>query len=164
MLKDLNPQDKASVEKFVNQTFEKMSKEKKSLQEVLGVSDKALEEIYLLGFTLYNQGLYEKARTHFQVLVTSSPKNPRFLYALASTFYQLKQYEQATALFIATLYEDAHHAEAAFHASDCFIKRGELKAACDCLDLTIAIAEEVPHYAHFKERCGLIKDSLKLKK
>lgn len=164
LLNKLNTKDRAAVENFVSKTMEKMEKEKKTLQEILGVSDETLENLYSSAYAFYNQGHYEKSRHYFQILVTSSPKNPKYLFGLAASYYQLKNYEDASSLFIATLYQDTFNAEAAFYAGECFVKRGEIEAALYSFNLAIAISDETGKFLKLKEKCLLIKKSLQSKK
>lgn len=160
VLNKLDIKDRAAVEAFVSKTLDKMEREKKSLQEILGVSDELLESLYSSAYAFYNQGHYEKARHHFHILVTTSPKNSKYLFGLASCYFQLKNYEDAASLFIACLYQDTFNAEAAFFAGECFIKRGETEAALDSFNLVVAIAEETGKFQKLKEKCLLIKKSL----
>jgi type III secretion system low calcium response chaperone LcrH/SycD len=163
-LATLDPKDREAVETFISKAIEKMEKEKKSLQEVLGIKEETLDRLYLTAYTWYYQGHYAKAHHYFKILVTTCPKNASYLYGMASSLFQLEDYVSATSFFIATMYQDASYVEAAYFASECLIKREEIPAALEMLNLAIDMAEESEKYAPLKERCKLIKKTLILKK
>lgn len=161
---NVNLKDKKEIEAFTMRLLDKMEKENKTLQEVLKISDSSLEEFYAIAHSHYTQGKYKEALHFFRILANFAPKNSKFLLGLASCFYQLESYENAAIFFSLTLCNDHENALAAYYASDCFYKRGEIPAAIECLNLAIEIVEDKKEQHAFKEKCLLIRKSLELKK
>lgn len=154
--------DKA--EKFAQHVRERMKKENKTFQEVVGIKDEALEELYCAAFAYYNQGKYSEARTLFVLLISISPTNPRFLFGIASVFYQLGLYEEAGLYFALTIHHENSNVMAAYYLSDCFIKQQCFNEALQILNVTLALTEGHPEYEVVKQRSLLLIEGVKARK
>lgn len=152
--------DKEQVETFAKKVLSEMEKhEGMTVQEALGVSDDALEEVYGLAYMYYNQAKYQEANALFQLLASSAPSNFKYVLGLASTYHQMKAYEDAAVGFYVALNIDPENPFPAYYITDCFLKQNLLEEAKEFAEITIEICEDREEYAALKNRCRLILKS-----
>lgn len=148
------------IEKKALLILEKMKTEKKSLKEVLGFNEDFLENLYSLAYGYYNQGRYKESTSLFHLLAGASPTTFKYLFGLASSYYQVKDYENAAHGFFFSIFQAPENPYPSYYLADCFIQMGEIEGAVDFLDAAVEIAEGKPQYASFAARCLLMKKSL----
>lgn len=161
---ELIKDDPEKMQAFAEQLREKMAKENKTLQQVIGVKDKTVEELYNVAYNYYNLGKYKEALSLFVFLASLASKNPRYLFGLASTAYQLGYYNDAGIFFFLTLNEDPSHVMATYFLCDVFVKLEQFEEALDGFEHLIHLVKDKPEYQALSERCKLIREGLLSKK
>lgn len=160
---DIN--NKEMIHKIASYIVDEMkSKPGMSVQQAIGISDEALEEIYALAYNFYNQGKYQEAGVLFEFLSGVSPKTYKFLLGLGSCHYQMEAYEDAFAGFLLALMVECTDPLPGYYAVECCIKRECFEEAQELIGITQEICGDRPEYAALKARCDLIRESLKNKK
>lgn len=135
----------------------------KTLQEAAGITVSMQEEIYIIAHDYYEQGKYAESLALFQMLARINPNSFRFVYGLASSYHQIRDYINASLGFYTALSLEPLNPMPAFYLADCFLNLDAPEDALNFLDMTIAICEEDKKgtFEKLKERCKLIRSSLK---
>lgn len=141
----------------------KLMKEGMTIQEATGLSDEMLDEVYTLAYGYYNQGKYNESVSLFEFLANTAPKNYKYVFGLASCYHQLKAYDDSAVGFYYAAQLESDNPIPAYYLLDSFLKQNELEAAEEAADITMIICGDKPEYRDLKERCRLIKESLKVK-
>lgn len=158
----INLLDKEQMEGVAYTVLQKMQEnEGMTLKEATGVSDEALEEIYSLAYTFYNQGKYKEAMALFQYLSLTASSTYKYLFGLAACYHQVQAYEQAAVGFYVALNIEPEDPIPAYYIMDCFLKQDLYEEAEEFADITITICEDKEPYRELKQRAELIKNSLK---
>jgi type III secretion system low calcium response chaperone LcrH/SycD len=161
----VNLLDKEVLESLAKEVLLKMEENPgMTIQDAIGISDQALEEVYSLAHTFYNQGKYEKALPLFHFLTGTSPKTYKYVFGLAASYHQIEKYEEAVSGFYIAMHLDLGNPIPAYYITDCFLKQNLQQQALAFAELTIELCEENPEHMILKNRVKLIKDSLKANK
>ncbi|AEB41244.1 SycD/LcrH family type III secretion system chaperone [Chlamydia pecorum] len=131
-----------------------------TLQQILGISDVLLEEIYTISYSLYSQGKYLEAVGLFQVLVASKPQCYKYMLGLSSCFHQLKLYNEAAFGFFLAFDAQPENPIPPYYIADSLLKLDQLDEAQNFLDITTDICKDKPEYKILKERCNIMKQSI----
>jgi tetratricopeptide (TPR) repeat protein len=161
---ELLKNDPEKVKAFAEKIRERMKKENKSFQEIVGIEDDQLESLYNAAYNYYNLGKYEEAFTLFTFLSSLANNNPRFLFGLASTSYQLGYYLDASLSYILTLNHEPTNVMASYFLSDCFIKMSCFDEAIEALNYTLTLTENRPEYEAISTRSTLLKEGILTKR
>ncbi|MCH9608546.1 MAG: hypothetical protein S4CHLAM45_11240 [Chlamydiales bacterium] len=151
-----------SLDSTANELLAEMN-QGKSLQEAAHITPEFQEEIYVIAHDYYNQGKYNEGIALFQMLTYINPESFRFMYGLASSYHQSKDYLHAILGFHTALSLEPLNPLPAYYMSDCFTHLNANEDAIRYLDLSIAICDEEKKNKEFlkiKERCKLLKASL----
>ncbi|WP_375793824.1 SycD/LcrH family type III secretion system chaperone [Chlamydia sp. 12-01] len=132
-----------------------------TLQQILGLSDVLLEEIYTIAYSFYSQGKYNEAIGLFQILTASKPQCYKYILGLSSCYHQLKMYNEAAFGFFLAFDAEPHNPIPPYYIADSLMKIDQTEESRDFLDITIDICANKPEYRILKERCNIMKDSLK---
>ncbi len=135
-----------------------------NLKDATGISDEALEEVYSLAFTFYNQGKYRESISLFEFLSGASPGTYKYILGLASSYHQIEAYEDACLGFYIALNLEPTNPIPAWFATDCFLKQNLPEEAQEFAETTVLICDNRPEYAELKHRCELIVQALKSNK
>lgn len=154
--------DQEGTQKVAAEVY-KLMKEGMTLQEATGLSDEILEEIYTLAYGYYNQGKYNESIALFEFLSNTAPKNYKYVLGLASSYHQLEAYEIAALSFYIAAELEPHNPIPAYFLLDCLLKQKEFEAAEEAVDITMLICGDKAEYRDLKERCRLVRESLKVK-
>lgn len=157
----INLNDPEFAEQIAKEAIHQMQTGGGTLQDVLGVSDELLEEIYALAYNFYDQGKYKESVSLFEFLTGAAPNKYKYVLGLASSYHQLQNYSNAVLGFFIALHLDPENPLPAYYVADCFLKQKMLKEAIEFLDVTIELCEDNVAYNELKERCILIKNSTK---
>lgn len=155
--------DKEGTQKIALEVY-KLMQQGMTLQEATGLSDEALEEVYSLAYGYYNQGKYEESASLFKFLAGACPKVYKYVLGLASSYHQLESYEEAGVGFYIAFHLDPENPIPAYFITDCFLKQNLFEEADEFAQVTILVCENRPEFRDLKERCELIRKSLKAKK
>lgn len=140
--------------------LKKMQKEGKTLAQALDMSENLLEEIYQLGYTYYNQGKYKEAVSLFYLLVGTSPSSFKYVFALAATFHQMEDFQDASIGFALAFRLDRTNPLPVYYAADCLLKQNATQEAKELFELTVELCGTKEEYSILKERALLIKNTL----
>lgn len=132
-----------------------------SLQQILGLSDLLLEEIYTVAYSFYSQGKYNEAVGLFQILAASKPQCYKYMLGVSSCYHQLKLYNEAAFGFFLAFDVEPENPIPPYYIADSLMKLNQLEESEDFLDITIGICGNKPEYSILKARCDIMKDSLK---
>ncbi|MEF9496870.1 SycD/LcrH family type III secretion system chaperone [Chlamydia sp. 04-14] len=132
-----------------------------TLQQILGLSDVLLEEIYTIAYSFYSQGKYNEAIGLFQILTASKPQCYKYILGLSSCYHQLKMYNEAAFGFFLAFDAEPQNPIPPYYIADSLMKIDQAEESRDFLDITIDICANKPEYRILKERCNIMKDSLK---
>jgi type III secretion system low calcium response chaperone LcrH/SycD len=153
--------DEAMLQKMMLEIADKLeSNPEQTLQEIAGLKDDNLEEIYSLAYTYYNQGIYKDAYQLFGFLAGVAPLTYKFVFGLAATEHQLGEYKEAMDSFLHTTELEPRNPLSFYYLADCFLKLGHPEEAKRMALLTAEICEDKPEYAQVKSRCELLASSL----
>lgn len=156
--KHIDLEDRALVEKIGEKLLGAMAKGM-TLQEATGISNDALEEIYSLAHTFYTQGKYGESLALFQFLAGAAPTSYNYLFGLASSFHQLKNYADAAVGFMFAFSLEGNPL-ASYFAVDSLLKAERKEDARECIEITLEACADIPEYQELKSKCALIKASL----
>ncbi|AFS24624.1 SycD/LcrH family type III secretion system chaperone [Chlamydia psittaci] len=132
-----------------------------TLQQILGLSDVLLEEIYTIAYSFYSQGKYNEAIGLFQILTASKPQCYKYILGLSSCYHQLKMYNEAAFGFFLAFDAEPNNPIPPYYIADSLMKIDQTEESRDFLDITIDICANKPEYRILKERCNIMKNSLK---
>ncbi|MEG0036821.1 MAG: SycD/LcrH family type III secretion system chaperone [Victivallaceae bacterium] len=134
--------------------------EGKNLQDILGLSNTVLEEIYTMAYSFYSQGKYYEAIGLFQVLAASKPGSYKYMLGLSSCLHQLKMYDEAAFGFFLAFDNDPTNPIPAYYIADTFLKSDRPEEAQDFIDITLKVCGNKPEYKMLKERCQVMLEAI----
>lgn len=132
-----------------------------SLQQILGLSDLLLEEIYTVAYSFYSQGKYNEAVGLFQILAASKPENYKYMLGVSSCYHQLKLYNEAAFGFFLAFDAEPENPIPPYYIADSLMHLNQFEESEDFLDITIEICGNKPEFSILKTRCDIMKKSLK---
>lgn len=124
-------------------------------KDMIGMTDEMVEGIYGQAYRLYNNGKYQDAIQLFRLLVMADSTDPKFIMGLAACFHMMKEYKNAGQIYSLCGMVDPGNPIPHYHASDCFIKLGDLPSAIVELKLTIDYSEGKPEYQTIHDRAKM---------
>ncbi|ANH78611.1 SycD/LcrH family type III secretion system chaperone [Candidatus Chlamydia sanziniae] len=130
------------------------------LQQILGLSDYLLEEIYTIAYSFYSQGKYNEAVGLFQILTASKPQVYKYILGLSSCYHQLKLYNEAAFGFFLAFDAQPENPIPPYYIADSLLKLDQLDESQNFLDITIDICSDKPEFKILKERCNIMKQSI----
>ncbi|WP_213318900.1 SycD/LcrH family type III secretion system chaperone [Chlamydiifrater volucris] len=134
--------------------------EGRTLQDILGLSDFLLEEIYTIAYSFYSQGKYMEAVGLFQLLTASKPACYKYTLGLSSCYHQLKMYNEAAFGFFLAFDSQPDNPIPPYYIADSLMKADMPEESNNFLEITMDICGDKPEFKILKERCYIMKDSL----
>ncbi|MBN2479574.1 MAG: hypothetical protein JXA94_05040 [Parachlamydiales bacterium] len=92
------------------------------------------DEKYERAKFFYESGYYLQAKDIFIQLALKRPLDKDYWYCLASSFFQLKNYEQSKKAFEMTIFLDSENALAHLFLAECLISLNEKEKAFEILE------------------------------
>lgn len=132
----------------------------RNLQDILGLSNYLLEEIYTMAYSFYSQGKYKEAISLFQLLVTSKPNNYKYNLGLSSCYHELNMFQEAAFGFFLTFNLEPNNPIPPYYIADSFMKANMPEESSEFIDVTLALCDKKPEYNMLKERCNFMKKSV----
>ncbi|MBS0654706.1 MAG: SycD/LcrH family type III secretion system chaperone [Verrucomicrobia bacterium] len=126
----------------------------------LQINDDTMEAIYTQGYNLYNMGKYKEASYVFRLLMMLDFSTPKYILGLAACSHRLKDYSNASNLYLLCAALDPTNPLPHFHAADCYLQLSSPSIACISLGMAITAAGDQPQYALIRERASLMKAAL----
>ncbi|WP_100934309.1 SycD/LcrH family type III secretion system chaperone [Candidatus Chlamydia corallus] len=130
------------------------------LQQILGLSDYLLEEIYTVAYTFYSQGKYNEAVGLFQLLAAAQPQNYKYMLGLSSCYHQLHLYNEAAFGFFLAFDAQPQNPIPPYYIADSLLKLQQPEESSNFLDITMDICGNNPEFKILKERCQIMKQSI----
>ncbi len=130
--------------------------EGKSPSEAMNISSETIEKLYQQGYHLFKSGKFKEALEIFVVLnQLSLGTDSRFLYSIAATHHQMKQYDKAAAHYL--VYQILYPTDPypCYYLYDCFKNMGEPLMAKKSLMAVEAISKDTPSFADLKTKAQL---------
>ncbi len=158
---EIDVTNRAQVEEAASAIIAQMKAENKTFHEVLGLSEAFLERLYAIAYTYYNQGKTREALHYFRLLTSMNAKCSKYHFGLGASFHQVNEFEAAASAFVIALSLDPTHPLPAYYAADSYLKINQLEPAKECLEIALEIAGDEEEHKHLKERCLLIKKTIK---
>lgn len=154
--------NKEEVEKLAQDILQRMEETQgMTIQDAFGIPDRALEEIYTLAYSFYDQGKYPESFSLFDFLVKASPKTSKYCFGLAATLHQLGFYREAAVSFLMAYHLEPENPLPAYYATDCFLKLNLKQEAQEIIEIALVTCEQKPEYAELKQRFNLILKQLR---
>ena len=136
------------------EAIEKMFAEGVPLKETLNITPDVLEFLYSQGNRFYLLRKYQEAARFFQMLFLLNPIDARYAFGVAASYQMLKDYDQAISWYIVLMIIDQESPLPPYHASDCFLKKGDKDSALLFLKKTLERIGDKKEYAPLKERAS----------
>ncbi len=134
-----------------------------TLQIEMGISDKELEAIYLIGYTQYMSGKYEEARKTFGILMLFNPYEYKYCFGLASSFKMIKEPAAAAILYMHAASLDPENPEPVVQLAECLIQMDDLVGAKENLERAIAMAKGKEEFAVIRGRAEVLLENVNSK-
>jgi type III secretion system low calcium response chaperone LcrH/SycD len=129
-------------------------------KEALRIGDDTMEAIYTQAYNLYNQGRYKESSYIFRLLMLLDYSTPKYTLGLAACLHRMKDYVNASNLYLLCAAFDQKNPMPHYHAADCYLQMSLPELAILSLKMAIAAAADQPQYAVLKERATLLQNGL----
>jgi type III secretion system low calcium response chaperone LcrH/SycD len=149
-------QAQAELKKILSAALDKGVMPKTALK----LDDTVMEAIYSQAYTLYNHGKYKEASYIFRLLMLLDFTTPKYVLGLAACSHRMKEYTNASNLYMIAAGLDPTNPLPHFHATDCYIQLGAPALAIISLGMAITAAGAQAQYKLIKERAELMKSTL----
>jgi type III secretion system low calcium response chaperone LcrH/SycD len=123
------------------ETINRMVEEGKSFRELLGLTDKDMNEMYRIAVDLYNAGDYESIRDLFIMLTSLEPLNSTFWLGMAMTEQRLGHYDVAVKLYETAANTDPNNPTPLLYAANCLYHLNHKQEAIQVLQGVIESAD-----------------------
>lgn len=152
--------DAAEMEKWAAGIARRVVDGGTTLQEELGLDEKALEAVYALAYNLYSQGKYGDAGKTFGFLLILNPLVHKYWFGLASAFRMAGDRERAAAGYFLSTMIDAGRPEPYLHLAECLVALGDREGAAETLTKAVAAAAAAGA-GQAGERAAMMLEALK---
>jgi type III secretion system low calcium response chaperone LcrH/SycD len=124
------------------QVLAKQIAEGKTLQEVIGYSDKQMAEFYTIAHTLFERQEYSQAQESFRFLTSLNPYVLNYWLGQGMCEHLLGEYEKALISYAMAILVDPKHPLAHYHSASCYQVLKDETSAKACLKMIIASAKD----------------------
>lgn len=124
-------------------------------REALGMPDELMEVAYQYAYNLFQSGKYPEALPIFTVLHQLDPLEARYLFAVAATHHQLKDYLEAAAHYMIYKYLDPLNPVVSYHLYDCYMQAGYQETALYMLQEAIILCARDARYRELEGKARL---------
>lgn len=155
-LKEVKDKIPANMLPLMREAALKIHMENTPPYEAMGISKEIIEEMYAQGYHFFQSGKFKDALGQFIIVnQLAGGSDPRFLFAIAATHHQMKNYQEAAGFYM--FYEALHRTDPLpyYYLYDCFKNLNEPEMAINSLRGAARLAEKIPQYASLKARIDL---------
>jgi type III secretion system low calcium response chaperone LcrH/SycD len=124
----------------------------KTLQEIFGIDDDALENLYKAAKYLYEQQHYAEAAAAFSVLTIISPNNYTFWIGLANSEYFVGHYEPAVVSYAMAIHTNPFDPLCHLFSARCYEALNQKDLALNALELALINMEGRDEYASWSQK------------
>src|SRR5260221_14564233 len=101
----------------------------------LRIGDDTMEEIYTQAYNLYNQGRYKEASYIFRMLMMLDFTTPKYILGLAASLHRMKDYQNASNLYMLCAALDPKNPMPHYHSADCYLQIDAMELAILALQM-----------------------------
>lgn len=130
-------------------------------KEIFDIPDSIVEELYLLGNVLYQNGKYPEAGEIFRHLLLVEPRSYLYAIGFAACVEELKEYALAIKAYSLASLNDPQNPLPLFRASECAYRLKDDEVYKGFLQQVIEVAGNQNQYSKMKERALLTLKKLK---
>lgn len=135
----------------------------KTLQEVFGIDDDAMELLYRAAKYIYEQQHYGEAAAAFAVLTLMCPNNHTFWIGLANSEYFLRNYEYALVAYAMAAQANPRDPLCHLFSAHCYEAMSQKDLAVNALELALISIGEQQQYANWRKKITEHKQRLSQK-
>lgn len=124
--------------------------------EAMGFTPEMVEELYAQGYHYFQSGKFKEALNFFTMVdQMAAGTDPRFMFAIAATHHQMKNYKEAAGFYM--FYEALHPTDPLpyYYLYDCFKHLNQPEMALNSLRGASRLAAKIPKYASLKAKIDL---------
>ena len=123
-----------------------------TLADLLGLDDKEIEVIFLMGHYLYNYGKYDAALNVFSVLTLYKPFVSRYWRAAGASNQALKNYKEAVVAYDMALTTNQNDVVSYTYRGECKISAGLVDQGLEDLKKAVQAGKGQSFYAQWVNR------------
>lgn len=116
----------------------------KSVGEIIDLGCDIERTFYELAYNMYQQGAWKAAASFFRIIFILRPKYHPYALGFALSLYQLKDYENAAAVFGLAFIDDPRDLGALYYAAECAWRIGKIEEAKELCTRGLALIDTVP--------------------
>ena len=124
------------------------------------IPDDAVEQMYAVAFNYFESAKYEQAHKIFQLLCTLDHYQVRFFMGLGACRQELQQYELAIDAYSFVTLIDVNEPRAPFHAAECYLSLGNMKAAESGFYAANHFGKTQPAYSELAQRASAMLEEI----
>ena len=132
-----------------------------TLKDARGLSEREMETIYTMGYTLYSQCKYQDAERVFKFLCVYNHLERKYFMGLAACRQMLKDFQGAVHAYTQAVILDVEEPDAHLYAAECLLAQKSEVNAESALFAAIYWAGDRPECAAVKRRAQTLLDLLK---
>ena len=133
----------------------------RALDDLIAFSEQEREEIYQMGYNLYNAGIYNRAIGVFLLLVTLDERESRYSFGLAASHHAAGKYPEAVCFYLRADALDNHSSPLyLYHAADCLVNMNQLLMAREFYQKAALRCANTPDQQAIKRQCLLLASNL----
>jgi hypothetical protein len=126
---------------LVQQLLAQIGREE-TLAQKIGFAEQHCEAAYGVGYSLYESQHFEDASRLFEFLVLHQPKEPRYLFAYASSLQMCGDYVNAVWMYVCVLMSSTNDLRPYLYIAQCFFALGMKDQGIETLDVLIGECED----------------------
>ena len=151
-------------ETFQNRVLDSLatSEEKRSMQQLLGVSDQAMHALYRVSVEIYNERRFKEAAAAFSVIAVLDPWHFDAWMALGNAEYFCHRYRGALIAYAMAMHCNPKNPFSHVYSAACYEKIKEYDNAIQSLDTALFVIHENPEYKELALNIKEQKQRLKL--
>jgi type III secretion system low calcium response chaperone LcrH/SycD len=116
------------------------------------LSDQEKEQLYALGYSLYNQGRYVDAMKAFWTLLCHDISDPRHYMGMAACQQMLNLHKKAIESYGLAWVMNVDNPVPLFHMAQCLVEENMIEEAKEVLDGLVSASEGMPEHAELRKR------------
>jgi type III secretion system low calcium response chaperone LcrH/SycD len=129
-----------------------------TLSDLLDLTDKEIEVIFLMGHYLYNYGKYASALSVFSVLTVYKPFISKYWRAAGAANQALKKYEEAVTAYDMALSIYFSDTISYTYRGECYLSMGRKSEGIDDLRRAVEVGAGNPVVQHWVTRARTLLD------
>ncbi len=125
--------------------------EGKSLKDIAGITNEALQAAYVAAIDIYNAELFVEATDVFFVLTLLDPSQYLLWLGLGNADYYSKLYDEALNAYAIAFYVNPEDPRCHLYAGHCYAEMGEFDFAINSLQIGLYVVEQNPDLEEYRQ-------------